>query len=336
MRQLALFLAISVLSACGGQGATGSGLGGSPVLPGAVPADLSPAVASTVPVIGGCQIFPADNPWNTNISKYPLDPNSAAYIRTILTFSGSTHLHPDFGQDPTYGIPFVVVQKYQPRVPMSFGYADQSDPGPYPFPANAPIEGGAASSGDRHVLVLEQGTCGLFETWSSYPQNGGKSWQAGSGARFYLTSDALRPHGWTSADAAGLPILPALVKCAEVKAGAINHALRVTFSRTQDGYISPARHYASSYTNANYPPMGLRLRLKASYDISGFNTVSKIILTAMKQYGMFVADNGSDWFFQGEGTGNNSSSCWNDNDLDQLKTVPGSAFEVVKTGTIVH
>ncbi|MGR4064349.1 MAG: hypothetical protein ACLQPV_02740 [Vulcanimicrobiaceae bacterium] len=335
MRQLALVLAIAVLSACGG-GSRESVPGGGTLLPdGAAPA-VSNTAGSGVPTIGGCQIFPADNPWNTNISNYPLDPNSNNYINTILTFSSNTHLHPDFGQDPTYGIPFIVVGKYQPRVPMSFQYASESDPGPYPFPANAPIEGGSASTGDRHVLVLEQGICQLFETWSSYPQRNGASWKAGSGARFFLTSDALRPHGWTSADAAGLPILPALVKCAEVKAGVINHALRVTFNRTQDGYISPARHYASSYTNANYPPMGLRLRLKASYDISGFNTVSKIILTAMKQYGMFVADNGSDWYFQGEGTGNNPSSCWNDNELDQLKSVPGSAFEVVETGKIVH
>ena len=187
MRQLALVLAIAVLSACSGmRGSNGDGLGDAPLLP-AASADLSRAATATAPVIGGCQIFPADNPWNTNIANYPLDPNSANYIKTILTFSSSTQLHPDFGEDPTYGIPFVVVQKYQPRVPMSFGYADQSNPGPYPFPPNAPIEGGSASTGDRHVLVLEQGTCELFETWSSYPQNGGASWQAGSGARFYLT-----------------------------------------------------------------------------------------------------------------------------------------------------
>jgi hypothetical protein len=212
----------------------------------------------------------------------------------------------------------------------------QSNPGPYPFPPNAPIEGGSESTGDRHVLVLQQGTCQLYETWRSFPQDDGASWNAGSGALFNLNSNALRPKGWTSADAAGLPILPALVKCAEVQAGSIDHALRVTFNETQDGFITPARHYASSSSNPDYPPMGLRLRLKASYDISSFNSVSQIILTAMKKYGMFVADNGSNWYFQGEGTGNNPSSCWNNNQLDELKTVPGTAFEVVQTGAIQH
>jgi hypothetical protein len=334
MRQLALVLAIAVLSGCGGP--RGVGLGGSPVLPaaGAAATDLSSAVTSSVPVVGGCQIFPATNPWNTNISKYPLDPNSAGYIREMT--ASTNHLHPDFGQDPTYGIPFVAVPKTQKLVPMVFGYADQSDKGPYPFPANAPIEGGSSSTGDRHVLVLQEGTCKLYETWSSYPQNKGASWTAGSGALFTLSSNTLRRDGWTSADAAGLPIFPALVKCAEVKAGVINHALRVTFNHTQAGFIHPATHFASSSTNVDYPPMGLRLRLKASYNISGFNTVSRIILTAMKTYGMFVADNGSDWFFQGEGTGNNPATCWNDNALDQLKSVPGSEFEVVKTGTILR
>jgi hypothetical protein len=297
-----------------------------------------PAALGTAapPAIGGCQIFPADNPWNTNISQYPLDPNSANYIRAILHDGGPTALHPDFGHNATYGIPFVVVPQTQPMVPVTFTDASQSNPGPYPIPPNAPIEGGSNSGGDRHVLVLQQGTCDLYEMWRAFPHNGGANWSAGSGALFNLNSDTLRPNGWTSADAAGLPILPALVKCQEVAAGAIDHALRVTFSKTQAGYIHPATHDASSYTNANYPPMGLRLRLKAAYDISKFNRVSQIILTAMKNYGMFVADNGTDWYFQGEGQGNNPTSCWNDTQLDQLKTVPGSAFEVVETGPILH
>ncbi len=337
MRRLSSILTIALLTGCGG------GSGNTPSMPASTVALLpqssamtpAGANAASVPVIGGCQIFPADNPWNANISAYPLDPNSSNYIKAILhDGSGNTTLHPDFGQNKTYGIPFVVVPQTQALVPMTFQYASQSNPGPYPYPSNAPIEGGSTSGGDRHVLVLQQGVCQLYETWHSYPQNGGASWKAGSGALFNLNSDALRPDGWTSADAAGLPILPALVKCDEVAAGAIDHALRVTFSKTQDGYIHPATHFASSYTNANYPPMGLRLRLKASYDISHFNPVAKIILTAMKQYGMFVADNGSDWYFQGEGTGNNPTSCWNDTQLNQLKTVPGSAFEVVQTGTI--
>ena len=347
LRSILLAGATSLLAACsGGDGATTPGVnpGGPPVnvspTPTAAPNSTStPGTVTSegVPTVGGCQIFPADNAWNTNISNYPVDPNSANYINAILNDgSGNTNLHPDFGEDPTYGIPFTIVPSAQPLVPMSFTYASESDPGPYPFPPNAPIEGGASSSGDRHVLVLQQGTCKLYETWSSYPQNNGASWSAGSGALFNLNSDTLRPDGWTSADAAGLPILPALVKCQEVATGAIDHALRVTFSVTQGGYIHPATHDASGSSNANYPPMGLRLRLKSSFNIASFNPTAKIILTAMQQYGMFVADNGADWYFQGEGTGNNASSCWNDNDLDQLKTVPGSAFEVVQTGTIQH
>lgn len=297
---------------------------------------LATASPPPPPNVGGCQIFPADNPWNTNISKYPLDPNSANYMHSILTDGGPTTLHPDFGHNAAYGIPFIVVPQSQPLVPVTFNDKAQSDPGPYPIPANAPIEGGSKSNGDRHVLVLQQGACKLYELWRGFPQNGGTSWKAGSGALFDLSSDALRHDGWTSADAAGLPVFPALVKCQEIAAGAIHHALRVTFSRTQAGYIHPATHDASSYTNVNYPPMGLRLRLKASYNIASFNRVSQIILRAMKNYGLFVADNGTDWYFQGEGTGNKPASCWNDEALSQLKSVPGSAFEVVQTGTVQH
>src|SRR5579863_170423 len=336
MRQLlTLFLVSSLLSACGAAGtSTGSTMQSFSEI---LPQSIARAATAAPPVVGGCQVFPADNWWNTDISSYPVDPNSNNYINAILNDGcGQTNLHPDFGQNATYGIPFVVVPQSQPLVPMKFGYADQSNPGPYPFPPNAPIEGGTHAGGDRHVLVLQEGTCSLYETWNSWPKNNGANWWAGSGALFNLNSDQLRPNGWTSADAAGLPILPALVKCAEVQAGAIDHALRVSFTKTQAGYITPATHFASTSTNPNLPPMGLRLRLKASYNISSFNPVAKIILTAMQHYGMFVADNGSDWYFQGEGTGNNPKTCWNDNQLNQLKTVPGSAFEVVQTGTIQH
>jgi hypothetical protein len=185
------------------------------------------------------------------------------------------------------------------------------------------------------VLVLEQGVCKLYEMWRAFPIDGGKRWKAGSGALFHLNSNKLRPNGWTSADAAGLPIMPALIKCDEVnKDKVINHALRVTFNETQMGYIHPATHYASDSKDPSLPPMGLRLRMKASYDISNLTGQSLVVAVAMKKYGMFVADNGSNWYFQGQG--GKQASCWNNNDLDQLKNIPGSAFEVVKTGKILR
>ena len=275
-------------------------------------------------------MFPANNPWNADISHYPVDPKSANYIKSI-----PGNLHPDFGNTNGYGIPFNVVPADQARVPVSFTYASQSDPGPYPIPPNAYIEGWPHPSGDRHVLVLQQGTCTLYEMFYAFPKNHGKSWTAGSGAIFHLNSNKLRPNGWTSADAAGLPILPALVKCAEVRAGVIDHALRFTVPNTQRGFIHPATHFASSSNDPNLPPMGMRVRLKASYPIAGFNRVSQIILTAMKKYGMFVADGGSgSWYFQGQG--GPQEACWSNNQLDALKNVPGTAFEVVKTGPILH
>jgi hypothetical protein len=293
------------------------------------PQSSSPVKRADVPVVGGCQIFPANNWWNTDISNYPLDKLSAQYIAAL-----PGNLHPDFGHDPHYGIPFNIVPKSQKKVPVTFNYASQSDPGPYPIPPNAEIEGGKHASGDRHVLVLQQGTCKLYEMWDAYPVDGGKSWKAGSGALFHLNSDKLRPNGWTSADAAGLPIMPALIKCDEVKAGEIDHAMRVTFGETQQGYIHPATHYASDSRKPTLPPMGLRLRMKASYDISGLHGQALVVAVAMKKYGMFVADNGSNWYFQGQG--GKQASCWNNNDLDQLKNIPGSAFEVVQTGKILR
>jgi len=274
-------------------------------------------------MIGSCQIFPSDNPWNTDISNYPLDPNSANYIASI---GASVHLHPDFGGAGQYGIPYNVVGAGQPKVPLlSIDYAGESDPGPYPIPDNAKIEQGS----DAHVLVVDKDACKLYELWSAQKVSGG--WNAGSAAIFDLTSNVLRPDGWTSADAAGLPVFPGLVRYDEVSAGAINHALRFTISRTQQGYIHPATHQAGSTTDPNTPPMGLRLRLKADYDISRFTGESKVILQALKKYGMIVADNGSNWYISGE-----QNPSWDDNDLEQIKTVPGSAFEVVQTGVIQH
>ncbi len=337
MRKVPAICAAFIIAGCAGNATTPNGTLAGPAEPAALKAS-----AGGPPVVSGCQIFPAattpatgENWWNADVSKLPLDPNSGKYIAAL-----PGNLHPDFGEDPAYGIPFVVVPATQKKVPVSFGYASQSNKGPYPIPTNAPIEGGSNASGDRHVLVLQQGAqpgapCKLYEMWNSTPIDGGKRWHAGSGAMWNLNSNALRPNGWTSADAAGLAILPALIKCAEVKAGVINHALRVTFGSSQDDYIHPATHFASSDGDSSLPPMGLRFRLKASFKVSALHGQSKIIATAMQKYGMMMADNGTNWYFQGEGTGNNKKTCWNDNDLDQLKNVPGSDFEVVQTGSII-
>lgn len=273
-----------------------------------------------------CQIFPANNSLNQEIAHAPVDPNSAAYIASI----GLTgHLHPDFGTNPSYGIPYTVVGPHQPKVPIKFTeYGEESNPGPYPIPANSPVEG-AGEEGDRHVLVLQEGNCKLYELYNA--QRVANGWEAGSGAVFNLRSNALRPNGWTSADAAGLPIFPLLVRYPEVHEGQIDHALRVTVQRTQAGFIHPATHFASSSTDPALPPMGLRLRLKASYSLAGFHGESLIILRALKRYGLIVADNGSSWYITGA-----PDPRWNDEDLEQIKRVPGSAFEAVQTGSILR
>ncbi len=285
---------------------------------------------STSPVISGCPVFSTDNPWNTNISNFCVDPNSSAYINSIN--QNKQYLHADFGSNPDYGIPYVVVPGSQQFVPILFTeFPDESDPGPYPVPPDAPIEGGNHSTGDRHVLTLDNGTCVLYELYHAFKDPSNDGWSAGSGAVFDLRSDALRHDGWTSADAAGLPILPGLARYDEVAAGAIEHALRFTVASTQRGYIHPATHFASQSSDPSLPPMGLRLRLKGSFDISGFTGQSRIILTALKKYGMIVADNGSSWYITGA-----PDSRWDDTDLDQLKTVPGNVFEVVQTGPVLH
>jgi hypothetical protein len=279
----------------------------------------------TGPTVGGCRVFPTNSPWNTNISKAPLHPRSARIIASIQAHGG-TSLHPDFGQNPDYGIPYQVVPSSQANVPIAYdAYGDESDPGPFPLPLSARVEAGS----DRHVLVVQQGRCRLFELYDA--RRRGAGWVAASGASFDLSSNALRPLGWTSADAAGLPILPGLVRYDEVAAGRVQHAIRVTFSRTQAGFVLPATHQASSVTDVNAPPMGLRLRLKASYSMARFTGQAKVIATAMQRYGLIVADNGSNWFFQG-----GTDSRWNDAQLDQLKSIPGTAFEVVDTGPVQH
>lgn len=287
-------------------------------------------VANLTATIGGCPMFPANNIWNYDISHLPVAANSGNYVASIGL---SGHLHPDFGaglyNGAPMGFPYVVVPGSQPSVPVSFDYASESDPGPYPIPANAPIEGGAQSSGDRHVLVVDSGTCKLYEMYASYPQQNG-AWHAGSGAVWDLNSDALRPATWTSADAAGLPILPGLVNYDEVAAGAITHALRFTVSQTQNTFLWPARHQASASSDPNLPPMGLRLRLKASVDISSFSRTNQVILTALKHFGMIVADNGSSWYISGT-----TDNRWNNSDLHALSAIPGSDFEAVDESALL-
>jgi hypothetical protein len=276
----------------------------------------------------GCPILPAEDPLNQEIANAPVSPDSAAYLASIgLT----AHLHPDFGTNPSYGIPFTVVGPEQAKVPIHFTkYRSESDPGPYPIPANAPIEGGGKRGrGDKHVLVVQEGTCMLYELYKAARK--GDGWTAASGATFNLRSDALRPEGWTSADAAGLPIFPLLARYEDVSSGAIDHALRVTVPETQRGYIHPATHFASSSTNPDLPPMGLRLRLKASYSLAGFSGESLVILQALKRYGLIVADNGSPWFITGA-----PDPRWNDENLEEIKQVPGSEFEAVESGPILH
>jgi hypothetical protein len=289
-------------------------------------ASAAPALAPPGPREYSCPLFPASNSLNRDISHAPRDPRSAQYIASIGL---SGHLHPDFGTNPSYGIPYTVVGSHQPRVPVVFGeFGAESESGPYPIPPNAPIEG-AGVAGDRHVLVLQRGACKLYELYSAHRR--GTGWEAGSGAVFNLRSNALRPEGWTSADAAGLPIMPLLVRYDEVRAGRIEHALRVTVARTQRGYIHPATHFASSDANPALPPMGLRLRLRAGYSLAGFHGQSLIVLRALERYGLIVADNGSSWYVTGA-----PDPRWNDADLEQLKRVPGSAFEAVSTGPIRH
>jgi hypothetical protein len=309
---------MAVLAACGAARAAVPSTGLQPLTASRRAVRLTTPSSTT---LAGCPVFPADNAWNTDISKAPRRAGSAA---TIAALGGN--LHPDFGSNPSYGIPFTVVPETQLAVPITFtSYGDQSDPGPYPIPLNAPVEAGS----DGHVLVMQQGTCLLYELFAASRSSNG--WKAGSGARFNLRSNALRPDSWTSADAAGLPILPGLVRYDEVASGRITHAIRVTFSQTFAGFIHPATHEASSNTDPALPPMGLRLRLRASFDESSFHGAGRVILDAMKHYGLIVADNGSNWFFTGA-----TDQRWNDDDLNQLKRVPGSAFEVADTGPVLH
>lgn len=279
----------------------------------------------------GKRIFPPDDPWNRDVSKDPIDPNSDKLIASIGKAKG---LHADFGtvwQGAPSGIQYIVVDGQQPRVPVAFQYPDESDKENYPIPPDAPIEGGPNARGDRHVLVIDRDHWKLYELFSAFPVDGGKSWKAGSGAIFDLGKNTLRPATWTSADAAGLPIFPGLVRYDEVaEQKEIPHAIRFTVQKTRRAYIAPARHWASRSDDPNLPPMGMRVRLKASFDISRFSPTCQVILKALKKHGMILADNGSDWFISGA-----PDPRWNDEELGTLRRVKGSEFEVVQMGDLI-
>jgi hypothetical protein len=283
------------------------------VLLAAVTLVVPPSAAAPVPGTA-CDVFPSDNVWNMDVSGLPVHPKSAIWKRS--SHARSTLLHPDFGGSP-YGFPFAVTDSSTSTTSVRFTYADESDPGPYPFTGSTPIEQGS----DRHALMIDQDSCTLYELFGARWNNGNPL--AGSGAIFDLGSNALRPAGWTSADAAGLAIFPGLVRYDEVQAGAIDHAIRFTVACTRNRYLWPARHQAGA-RDRRCPPMGARFRLKASFEISGFSADAQTILRAMQHYGMIVADNGSDWYFQGT-----TDSGWTNHLLDQLKTVPASAFQAV-------
>ena len=283
------------------------------------------ATAARLPSAPNCPVFPATNQWNQRVDSLPVAAGSNAIVSSIGT---SGHLHPDFGSGlwdgSPIGIPITVVGKSTPRSKVSFDYADESDVGPYPIPATVKIEGGS----DAHAILVDSDACKLYELYALSRTSAG-GWHAGSGAIWSLTSNQLRPAGWTSADAAGLPILPGLARYDEVAAGRIDHALRFTVQRTRRAYIWPARHYASSLTSTSLPSMGSRLRLKASFNISSFPPQARVVLQALKQYGMIVADNGSNWYISGA-----PDSHWSNDDLHALGRVPGSAFEVVDTSSL--
>ena len=288
------------------------------------------APAKPLPGASGCPVFPRSSHWNQRVDRLPVHPRSDQIVASVGAGAG---LHPDFGsgryQGAPIGIPYVTVSRRQRRVPVSFGYADESDPGPYPIPRDAPIEGGRRSRGDRHVLVVDRDRCRLYELYAAYPRDGGRRWRAGSGAVFDLRSNRMRPRGWTSADAAGLAILPGLARYHEVRRGAIDHALRITVPRTRRAFLYPARHFASNDPDPGLPAMGQRLRLKRGVDISGFPRQARVVLRALRRYGAIVADNGSPWYVTGA-----PSRGWDNDALHTLRRVKGSAFEVVDTGAL--
>jgi hypothetical protein len=291
---------------------------------------VASAHALPLPAAPRCPVFPASNAWNQRVDGLPVAADSARLIQSIGLTAG---LHADFGsglwEGRPIGIPFDVVSRATPRSHVVFDYADESDRVRYPIPRSVHIEGGRASDGDRHALLLDRDACKLYELYALYPR--GDGWHAGSGAVWNLRSNALRPAGWTSADAAGLPIFPGLARYDEVARGVIDHALRFTASRTRRAYVYPARHYASSSDDPSLPPMGLRVRLKADVDVSGFPRQARIVLQALKAYGMILADNGSSWYVSGA-----PSPRWSNDDLHSLGRITGADFEVVDTSSLPH
>ena len=282
------------------------------------------ASAARLPQAPACSVFPASSPWNQRVDKLPAAPNSAAVVAAI---GGGDNVHADFGsglwEGGPIGIPITTVRGAQPKSRVAFEYAGESDKGPYPIPANVAIEGGRGSDGDRHALIVDRDHCKLYELFALYPASSG-GWRAGSGAIYDLRSNRLRPAGWTSADAAGLAILPGLARYEDVAKGRIDHALRFTVNDTRRAYVWPARHFASDKTDADLPPMGMRFRLKRSDPTAGFPKQARIVLQALKEYGMILADNGSDWYLSGA-----PNPKWSNDQLHTLDRVPGSAFEVV-------
>jgi hypothetical protein len=280
---------------------------------------------SVTPRLAGCPVFPAGNAWNQRVDRLPVARDSKTLIRSIGLDAG---VHADFGSGTwdggPIGIPYTVVTKRQPRVRVSFDYAEESDPGPYPIPRDARIEGGPHAAGDRHVLIVEKTACKLYELFDAHPLDAGRSWHAGSGATFDLRSNRLRPAGWTSADAAGLPILPGLARYGEVAQGAIRHALRFTAPRTRTAYVWPARHQAGASSDRSLPPMGLRVRLKQSVSLRGLPPQARVVARAMKRYGLMLADNGSPWYVSGA-----PDPRWDNDQLHALGRLRGSDFEVV-------
>jgi hypothetical protein len=308
-----------------------------------------PASANAVgpyPDLGSCQVFPDPPPslspsapslpneaaWNQDISRAPVASNSAATI-AYINANGGNFLHPDFGSPRAYGFPYAVVGAGQPKLPVHYtAYGSESDPGPFPISSGTPVEGGRSSDGDRHVLVVDRSSCMLYELYRGFFQRSGRPhWNADSGTRWDLRSTALRPDSWTSADAAGLPIFPGLVRYDEVAAGRLDHAIRITFDSTRNAWVHPASHCAGDSGNPNAPAMGTRLRLKAGYGLGSFSGGAKTIAEALKHYGVIVADNGSNWYFSGS-----SDQRWDDENLNQLKRIPGSAFQVVRSAAHPH
>jgi len=289
----------------------------------AVAGPASPTVAGT-----SCSVFPADNWWHADVSGLPVHARSRQWLSHMST---DRDLHPDFGPSygdgPNYGIPVTVVRPGHAKVRVRFDYADESDRVRYPLGPDTRIEGGRGSDGDRHAIVVDRGACRLYETWNTRVRNG--RWTAGSGAVWSLRSNALRPDGWTSADAAGLPILPGLLRWSEVRAGHVDHAIRFTTDVTSRHYLWPARHQAGSTESLAYPPMGARFRLRAGFSARGYSAQALAVIEAMKTYGLVLADNGSPWYFQGE-----QNAAWPARLVEELKTIPASAFEAVDTASL--